>query len=103
MNADQINFCLEQRRQVGDQIIAKLEDYKVCTCCRSIAHVKVPEGKADVCTVCHSYRWDESPEAVLLAAIQAKESWMPALSGTVPRGIVFTTAPLTLDPPTVTL
>jgi hypothetical protein len=102
MNADQINFCLEQRRAVADGIRADLGKYKVCTCCRSIAHLEVPVGKADVCTVCSAYQWDESVEAVLLASIQAGESWMPALCGTVPRGIVFPQLP-TPTAPTISL
>ncbi len=58
-----MSTSLEARAKAAEKIATEPERYKVCEGCGSILHIT-----AQICPICHSYRFDESPEAVIQQA-----------------------------------
>jgi len=54
---------LTERAKRAAKIIAKPRAYKICEGCDSIVTLQVP-----TCPNCHGYRFDESPERVIVHA-----------------------------------
>lgn len=55
-----MSASLEARARAAEKIVAEPHRYKVCEGCGSILL-----ASAVICPICHSYRFDESPEAVV--------------------------------------
>lgn len=68
------------RRHNTDCIIEAAELYKVCDQCRSIF-----SRKAGICTVCGTYRFDETPERVRETAQLGASVPFPFTEAVVPR------------------
>ncbi len=68
------------RKKRAAEILASVEQFKVCEQCRSISY-----KRAQTCTVCGAYRFDERPALVGKTAREMGARPFPTTSGTVPR------------------
>ncbi len=68
------------RQERANEILAAVDQFKVCDQCRSISY-----KRAQACSVCGAYRFEERPEIVRKAAREMGSHPFPRTSGTIPR------------------
>ena len=79
MNKVQEEEFRQQRVRQAETIKAESHFYKVCQVCTSVGRKNI-----SICSVCHAYRWDESPAAVEAADEGAARFVFPATLGYAP-------------------
>jgi hypothetical protein len=77
---EEIAKHLALRRERANEILAEVDQFKVCDQCRSISY-----KRAQTCSVCGAYRFEERPEIVSKFAQEMGAHPFPRTSGTVPR------------------
>ena len=79
MNADEIEACHQERREVAESIKSHTKKYKVCQGCRSIMY-----RRSSICPICKAYRFDTSRKSIEAAANDAARHVFPATLGYAP-------------------
>jgi recombinational DNA repair protein RecR len=76
----EINRHRALRQKRAAEILATVDQFKVCDQCRSISY-----KRAQTCTVCGAYRFNDKPALVSKTAREMGANPFPTTSGTVPR------------------
>ena len=71
---------LAAREAQAQRILAKLDDFKVCEQCLSIAFKRAP-----ICPLCHAYSWFDAPGAVEVIAKYSAKQPFPLTAAVAPR------------------